>query len=92
MGILSILAGIVIIIFALIAWSISSIQNDRAEAKRQQKLAQAIDYCESLFEENFIIRGNTTADELKDCSERLAEITGNEEKSQCPPRASRQCF
>ena len=81
MGILSILAGIVIIIFALIAWSISSIQNDRAEAKRQQKLAQVIEFCNSLFEENTTIRGNTTTDELKDCSERLAEITGNEEKA-----------
>ena len=64
MGILSVLAGIIIIIFVLIAWSISSIQNDRAEAKRQQKLAQAIDFCDSLFEENTTIRDNTTADEL----------------------------
>lgn len=81
LGILSIITGIVIIIFALMAWSISSIQKDRAEAKRQQRLAEAIEFCDSLFEESTAIRSDTTADELTDCSERLAEITGNEEKA-----------
>lgn len=81
LGILSIITGIVIIIFALIAGSMSSIQKERAELKRQQKLASAIEFCESLFEESTAIRTNTTADELKDCSERLAEITGNEERA-----------
>ncbi len=64
----------VTVIFYLIGLSIVSNRNEIAKQTHQKRLDEAISFCDSLFNENLLKLDNVSADELKDCDDRLDEI------------------
>ena len=62
------------VIFYLIGLSTVSIRNEITKQTHQKRLDEAISFCDSLFNENLLKLDNVSADELKDCDDRLVEI------------------
>ena len=71
---------IVFLIFYLIGWSVASIQNNLYKQKREKRLADAVGFCESLFEDSSVMHAETTEKDLKDCDERLTETEESSER------------
>lgn len=67
------------VILSGVFWSVLSVSQATKEEKYQKRLANAVEYCESLFDENEAVLINTTDVELMECKERLTEVSETEE-------------
>lgn len=70
------------LILGVVFWSVVSVGRANREEKYQKRLSDAVEYCESLFDETSVVLLETTDEELTDCQERLAQISEAAEAEQ----------